>query len=61
MSINTTCPGCKSLFRLPEELAGKTVRCQKCAQLFVVPGPPAADPEPSAEAPEPPPDQPLAS
>ena len=37
MSITTSCPGCKSLFRLPEELAGKQVRCQKCAELFEVP------------------------
>jgi predicted Zn finger-like uncharacterized protein len=37
MPIATTCPNCKAMFRLPEDLAGKTVKCQKCAQLFVVP------------------------
>ncbi len=37
MSISTNCPNCKSLFRLPDELAGRTAKCQKCAQLFVVP------------------------
>lgn len=37
MPISTNCPNCKALFRLPEEFAGKTVRCQKCAQMFVVP------------------------
>lgn len=38
MAITTTCPGCNALFRLPEELAGKQVRCQKCARMFLVPG-----------------------
>ena len=37
MPITATCPGCKALFRLPEDLAGKQVRCQKCAQMFTVP------------------------
>ena len=37
MPITTSCPGCKALFRLPEELAGKNVRCQKCERLFLVP------------------------
>jgi predicted Zn finger-like uncharacterized protein len=37
MPIATTCPNCKALFRLPEEMAGRTVKCQKCASQFVVP------------------------
>ena len=37
MPISTTCPSCMALFRLPEELAGRTVKCQKCQNLFVVP------------------------
>lgn len=37
MPISTTCPNCKALFRLAEELAGKTVRCQRCENIFVVP------------------------
>jgi predicted Zn finger-like uncharacterized protein len=37
MPISTTCPHCKAIFRLPEDLAGKKVRCQKCKELFVVP------------------------
>ncbi len=37
MKIKTLCPSCQSLFRLPSELAGKTVRCQKCQLLFTVP------------------------
>src|SRR5258708_6345240 len=39
MSIATTCPNCKALFRLDNELAGKKVKCQKCQHLFVVPEP----------------------
>src|SRR5207248_1660944 len=38
MAISTLCPGCKALFRLPDELAGKQVKCQKCGQRFMVPG-----------------------
>jgi predicted Zn finger-like uncharacterized protein len=37
MPIATTCPKCQALFRLPDELAGRTVKCQKCAALFVAP------------------------
>ncbi len=37
MPISTTCPQCQALFRLPEELAGRKVKCQKCAALFVAP------------------------
>jgi predicted Zn finger-like uncharacterized protein len=39
MAITTTCPGCKAIFRLPDELAGQSVRCQKCERMFVVPLP----------------------
>lgn len=64
MSITTSCPGCKAMFRLPDDLAGKPVRCQKCARLFEVPllvtgAPPPAPVEavpaspPNAEAPPP--------
>src|SRR5262245_20421964 len=37
MPISTTCPSCSAIFRLPDELAGRKVKCQKCDQLFVVP------------------------
>lgn len=37
MPIATTCPTCQALFRLPDELAGRKVKCQKCAALFVAP------------------------
>jgi predicted Zn finger-like uncharacterized protein len=52
MPITTSCPGCKSLFRLLDELAGQEVRCQKCTQLFVVPMPIPGATEPSVVAPE---------
>jgi hypothetical protein len=38
MAISTLCPGCQSLFRLPDDLAGKQVRCQQCGRLMMVPG-----------------------
>ena len=37
MPIATTCPSCQALFRLPDEMAGRRVKCQKCANLFEVP------------------------
>ncbi len=37
MPISTTCPNCSVLFRLGDDLAGKTVKCQACASMFVVP------------------------
>ena len=52
MPITTSCPGCKSLFRLPDDLAGEEVRCQKCARVFVVPMPITGTTEPSVVAPE---------
>ena len=52
MPITTTCPGCKARFRLPEELAGKQVRCQKCAQMFTVPMALAGLSAPAIAAPE---------
>jgi predicted Zn finger-like uncharacterized protein len=60
MAISTTCPNCKARFRLDDELAGKKVRCQKCAGIFEVPvfdgsmGSPIAPPasnEPAAQEP----------
>ena len=46
MSIETTCPGCKSLFQLPDDLAGETVRCEACGGTFEVP---ASEPIPTVE------------
>jgi hypothetical protein len=61
MAISTLCPGCQSLFRLPDELAGKQVRCQKCNRLLMVPGilrAPAKTAPKAAPRPEP---EPLAA
>ena len=37
MPIATTCPNCKALFRLADDMAGEKVKCQKCQNIFVVP------------------------
>jgi predicted Zn finger-like uncharacterized protein len=37
MAISTNCPNCAALFRLGDEMAGKKVKCQKCAHIFVIP------------------------
>ncbi|MBI1831145.1 MAG: hypothetical protein HYR84_06820 [Planctomycetes bacterium] len=54
MSITTTCPNCKVLFRLGDDLAGKKVKCQKCAHVFTVAAaeasPPPAPPDDDASA-----------
>lgn len=36
MPIPMTCPTCEARFRLPDELAGKQVRCQRCGNRFEV-------------------------
>ena len=36
MPISATCPSCKTTFRVPDELAGKKVKCQKCQTPFIV-------------------------
>ncbi len=43
MAIEATCPHC-SLHRqdLPDDVAGQTIRCTVCSELFDVPGPAAA-------------------
>lgn len=37
MPISITCPNCEARFRLPDALAGKDARCQRCGQRFNVP------------------------
>src|ERR1700692_2650147 len=37
MSISATCPGCNARFELPDDLAGESVRCEKCGEVFEVP------------------------
>ena len=36
MSIAAKCPKCQATFNLPDDLAGKKVKCQKCAAIFTV-------------------------
>jgi predicted Zn finger-like uncharacterized protein len=38
MSIQATCPNCKSSYNLRDEMRGKTVRCKQCQQPFVAGG-----------------------
>ena len=40
MSITVTCPSCKAKFAAPEEAAGRTAHCPKCASPIPVPAPP---------------------
>ncbi len=45
MAISITCPGCQSVYPVPETLAGKTIRCKKCGEMMpVAAAPPAAAP-----------------
>lgn len=50
MAIATTCPNCLALFRLPDELAGRKVKCQKCQGLFIVPSSDATMTSPGLQA-----------
>ncbi len=36
MSISATCPGCNRSYRLADAMRGKRVRCQSCAQVFII-------------------------
>lgn len=48
MTIRFTCPGCGSLLKIKDQLAGTDGKCPKCKTEFVVPEP--ADEEHSADA-----------
>jgi predicted Zn finger-like uncharacterized protein len=39
MSMNLNCPSCQALFSLPDELAGRQLKCQRCGTLFRAPRP----------------------
>lgn len=47
MSIQATCPRCRSSFYFPDSTAGKRVRCFKCMAPLLVPGLPAEEEIPS--------------
>src|SRR5262245_15643598 len=37
MPINVTCTGCASTMKVPDNVAGKRVKCPKCANVLTVP------------------------
>src|SRR5262245_58845071 len=45
MPFEQTCPGCGATFELADKMAGKSLRCQECDQVFVG-TPPQTDDEP---------------
>jgi len=47
--LRVTCPSCRANIHLVDELAGKTIRCKQCQQVFKV-GTPPNPTEPSAPA-----------
>jgi predicted Zn finger-like uncharacterized protein len=63
MPISTNCPKCAALFRLPDELAGRRVKCQRCGQIFQAPAAaaPAAVSPPLPPSPPPRPEKPAPS
>lgn len=52
MSLTATCPQCQLRLNVPDEFAGRKVRCSGCNTVFEAPAPPAEVPMP---APPPPP------
>jgi hypothetical protein len=55
--MHLTCSQCHQKLKIPDALAGKTVKCPRCHAPFTVPPPeaapaPVAPPEPAAELPE---------
>ncbi len=44
MPITTHCPKCNALFRLPDELAGRKVKCRNCTTVFSAPTVSEAEP-----------------
>ena len=49
--ISLSCPSCQKPYQVPDTLAGKQVRCQKCAHVFVAAAPPALEPLLGADLP----------
>jgi predicted Zn finger-like uncharacterized protein len=46
MPFPSVCPGCRTVYQIGEQHAGRTVRCKKCQQIFTVARPAAAIPVP---------------
>src|SRR5207248_10754395 len=55
--LRVTCPSCRANIHLVDELAGKTIRCKQCQQIFTVGAlPKVAEPsKPEPRRPAPPP------
>ena len=55
MARSICCPGCARQYVFPDNLAGKTVKCKKCAAVFAIPSPskPAAKAASAAQPPSP--------
>lgn len=52
MPIELRCPGCSQQLRVPDDAAGKTAKCPKCAALVQIPGAAAPPPPPPPSTPE---------
>ena len=48
MPISLSCPCCQKPYNVPDTLAGKQVRCQKCSHVFTVTAPQPAPLQPPA-------------
>lgn len=47
--MNVSCPNCKASFNAPPGSAGKTARCKRCNERFVIPAVPAPAPSESQQ------------
>jgi predicted Zn finger-like uncharacterized protein len=62
MPIQVACTSCAGRFRVPDNVAGKKIRCPKCKEVINVPATAAADAEtPTVQAPSKPANTPAAS
>jgi predicted Zn finger-like uncharacterized protein len=48
MPLTVACPGCKTRLQVPDNAAGKAVKCPKCAQVLKIGAPAAPAPTPAA-------------
>ena len=52
MAVRIACPKCSATYQVPEDLAGKTVRCRKCQHAFVPSNPPKNETAPPPTTPK---------
>ena len=52
--IRFECPGCRAIYNVKDDKAGKIGKCPSCGSQFIIP-PPGSDPEPPASPPPVPP------